>query len=527
MYNFSMKSEEKGSLIQKYKEYILLFFVIIILFVITRYSLTKREYTVYINDVKQDVKYNIYMRNDEQYMHIEDLLNIFKDNIYYDKISDKIIITTYDNILRLNEDDKNFTTLINDSRYLNLNKIVLNLGYNMYVQNNDIYIVLKPNYINGRVNKNRTEIFDKNSNSVLTFANKKDNIQILVDDNIIYENSKIINVVVTQDNNKFYGYMLKDNVKYEYLKDSVKTKEKQIFVKAEDSIKNTTDMKYVSGVILNMIRLSSVNNISEINVSRENIDNTKIYAGFNISQNASNFDPDIFSNMVNSEENREIIISKTIDFLSKNNLAGVCIDFSNFKTSDRLMFIQFIKELAACMHKSGKKILVNLPSTDYIELAKYIDYAVINAYGEKTISSKISGPISSVNYVENVIKKTLTSAEYKDKIIIEIPMYSVLWTERKGTVINAEIYSMPLQKEYISKNNLKVIKDNSSNQSYINYTKGITTFKMWLEDEDSVEAKVNLVNDYELAGISLYKSGMEHEKIYENIVKIFIRGGLK
>ena len=520
MYNFSMKSEERCSLIFKYKDYILLFFCIIILFVITRYSFSKKDYVVYFNDIEQDLKYSIYSKGNEQYMCVEDLTSIFKDNIYYDKISEKIIITTYNNIFRFSKKDNNYIVMIDDIYYMSIDKVVSCLGYDLYVQNNNIYI-LQSDYVKGKITKNRTEIFDIKSGRVLLYANKKDDVKVLVNDLKENMDNKIISVVVTQNNNRYYGYIFKENVIYEYFNDTKQVKQKEIIIRAEESIKDTTDIKNISSVVLDMIRLSSVDGISELNFDKINIDSLKTYAGFNISQKASNFDSDIFTNMVNSEINRELVISKVIEYLQKNKLVGVCVDFSNFKTSDKGNFIQFVKELAASIHKSNKKIIVDLPSVEYINLINYIDYAIINAYGEKTISSKISGPISSITYVENVIKNIIDKNKYLDKIVIEIPTYSVLWTERKGTVINAEIYSMKLQKEYITMNNLKIIKDSNSNQNYINYTKGITTFKMWLEDEESILKKARLVKKNDLAGISLSRSGMEEKNIYEKIVKIF------
>ena len=77
---------------------------------------------------------------------------------------------------------------------------------------------------------------------------------------------------------------------------------------------------------------------------------------------------------------------------------------------------------------------------------------------------------------------------------------------------------MNLSREYIKQNNIQTSQDKNSSQNYISYTKGITTYKMWLEDEYSIEQKLNLVNKYGLAGVSVYKSGMELDGIYNVIL---------
>ena len=78
---------------------------------------------------------------------------------------------------------------------------------------------------------------------------------------------------------------------------------------------------------------------------------------------------------------------------------------------------------------------------------------------------------------------------------------------------------MPLQEEYIKLNNIDILKD-SYNQKYISFVKGITSYKMWIEDVDSVKKKAELVNSYNLRGISVYKSGMELKEIYKTIKKV-------
>ena len=74
-----------------------------------------------------------------------------------------------------------------------------------------------------------------------------------------------------------------------------------------------------------------------------------------------------------------------------------------------------------------------------------------------------------------------------------------------------------MMQEYISANNIQISRDKGANQNYINYTKGITTYKMWLEDEYSVTKKTELAVRYNLAGVSVYRSGMELKEIYNSI----------
>lgn len=514
-----MKEQESISFSQifvKYKYYIMLTLVIIILIIMASYSALYNEYDLYFNGNKIETSEPVFQNNNNIYISLNDLTNVFKDNAYYDRISGKVIITTYSNVIKIDKSDKDYTISQNGEIFFDLIKVSNDLEYMSTIQNNKIYIS-DYDFAEGNIVNNRTEIFDVEAKAVFMLSYKKDKVLVQKDDLYYDTNSKILNVIITQNNNKYFGYVLKENVKYEYLGKEEEITDKLIIVKAEQELKETTDKNNIDALIIDALRLSGINSITKLDYTKPDIDN--VYASINIGQKTSNYDPDILTNMLNSENNRSIVIDKIINYIVKNNFKGIIIDFTNFRNTDKDMYFEFIKEISAIMHKNNKNIIVNLPSIDYIDITKYVDLVIINVYGEKTITSKKSGPISSITYVENIIKQIAENKEYLNKIVIEINAYSILWTERKGTLIDAEILSMPLQEEYIKLNNIDILKD-SYNQKYISFVKGITSYKMWIEDVDSVKKKAELVNSYNLRGISVYKSGMELKEIYKTIKKV-------
>ena len=96
-------------------------------------------------------------------------------------------------------------------------------------------------------------------------------------------------------------------------------------------------------------------------------------------------------------------------------------------------------------------------------------------------------------------------------------MYSILWTERNGIVVDAQIYSSKLEQQYVLKNKIAVTKNEKIKQKYFEYSKGRIMYKMWLEDEYSIKNKIDLVKENKLKGISLYKLGYETKEIREVI----------
>ena len=59
--------------------------------------------------------------------------------------------------------------------------------------------------------------------------------------------------------------------------------------------------------------------------------------------------------------------------------------------------------------------------------------------------------------------------------------------------------------------------DENTKQNYMEYTQNGTTYKMWIEDEDSLKAKMDLINKYELAGAGFWSKDRESNTIW-NIV---------
>ena len=124
MYNLGMKSIVKNNvndLVKKYKYSTLLTLVIFILFLLFGYSNSNTNYDVYLNNKQVQFAYGIYNKNNEQYIHVDDLTQIFCDNIYNDKISGKLIITTYDSIKKIETNDEQYVIRVDNYKYCNLN----------------------------------------------------------------------------------------------------------------------------------------------------------------------------------------------------------------------------------------------------------------------------------------------------------------------------------------------------------------------------------------------------------------------
>ena len=57
----------------------------------------------------------------------------------------------------------------------------------------------------------------------------------------------------------------------------------------------------------------------------------------------------------------------------------------------------------------------------------------------------------------------------------------------------------------------------SLNQYYVEYKKNGVTYKVWIEDEKSIEAKLNLISKYNLGGAAYWEYDRSPESVWKLI----------
>lgn len=212
----------------------------------------------------------------------------------------------------------------------------------------------------------------------------------------------------------------------------------------------------------------------------------------------------------------------------KYSLDGINIDFEHVRKANGDDFIQFIRELGIMCRNNGVVLSVdNYPPTSYSmyynrkEQAAVADYVITMAYDEHYAGSKEAGPVSSLNYVKESTENTLKEVPAK-QTIIALPFYSRLWKEttKDGKVkLSSEAYGMHTAKENMTDAGAKFGWNDESGMNYAEYTKEGVVYKMWLEDQTSLELKMKEVSDRQTAGYAFWKLGLEDSAVWDMIIK--------
>lgn len=222
---------------------------------------------------------------------------------------------------------------------------------------------------------------------------------------------------------------------------------------------------------------------------------------------------------------RDNLSNSLIEEALKYKLNGINIDFEKITSEAGKDYIQFIRELSVKCRNNGIVLSVDsyVPSefTEYYdreEQGKIVDYVVVMAYDEHYAGSDVAGPVSSINYVKDAVTNILRMVP-KNKTIIAIPFYTRLWKETSAGQVSSQSYAMTPAKAWINDNNIKAKWDKSTGCYYAELKKDDATYRMWQEEDKSIEEKMKAIYDADVAGCAEWKLGVETSSIWNVIIK--------
>ncbi len=225
---------------------------------------------------------------------------------------------------------------------------------------------------------------------------------------------------------------------------------------------------------------------------------------------------------------REKLANNLIANAIKYNLDGINIDFERIGKDAGPHFVQFIRELSVKCRSNGIVLSVDNYAPGYTsyynrkEQGIVADYVITMAYDEHTSGSEKSGSVASYNYVKDAIANTLKEVP-AEKTIIAVPFYTRRWQEtvgEDGTLsITSQAYGMQQAINVLADYGVEPVWDETTKQYYGEYESGGSVYKIWLEEDNSIEAKMELINEANVAGVAGWKLGLEKSSVWNIIVK--------
>lgn len=491
--------------------------------------------------------------NKEVFIPVDIVANYIDEYIFWDETENKLTITTENNVIRMQTEELLYFV---NNEPLSLNIPVYNIEsvayipseflkdfYNLEVTyNEETQIVnidfLENDKILGKINKRKVALrFDADKKSEI--------IRNVVRDETVVILEEIDNYFKVKTSDGYIGYILKKYISNTWV-------EEGITPEIEESKTSTWSVENGKiNLVFDQITTVSANNTTAkrtvhngvdvlvptwfsfeneqgdiINIADKGYVNWAHENGYKVwGLLTDNFNSTISHAVLSSTEVREHVIKQILAFVSLYNLDGINIDFESVPKGDGEYFVQFLRELAPFLKQQNAVLSVDMfvPKswTEHYnrrEVAKISDFIIVMGYDEHYAGSSQSGSVASISWSEEAIVNTLAQDVPEEKLILGIPFYTRIWTEENisGEIsLSSKAYGMESAYEFMIEKGGQFTWLEDMGQYYSEVTEGNITYKVWLEDENSVEERLNLVLEYDIAGVGAWKRGLEKEIIWE------------
>ena len=239
---------------------------------------------------------------------------------------------------------------------------------------------------------------------------------------------------------------------------------------------------------------------------------------------------------------RTKVINQVVASAIETGVDGINLDFELISAECGEHYIQFVRELSVRCRQNGLVLSIDnyVPQPynehyDIEEQAAVADYVVIMGYDEHTDGSYEAGSVASIGYLENGIADALKSVP-ADKLVAGIPFFTRLWFEtpkteeelaqEEGTEaasypnkVTSAAYSMNDAAALVKNAGVEAQWDEETKQNYAEWEAEGGTYKIWLEDAQSLEEKLKVITANDLAGVAEWSLGMEDSGVWDLILQ--------
>lgn len=500
-------------------------------------------------NVTSSLKQKVLIEDDIIYLSKQDISNFFDKYIYQDEKAEKIV-TTY---------DKKIAEIGFDENEININGSDKQISAHAIEKDGQIYLP-----ISEMTDVYNIEISDiKESNIVTMDSLEREQKRAIINSNCAVKASsnfiaktvdrvKKGDAVIVVSSDKGYtkirtangklGIIKTNKIENEFLIRENMDKEKQISGK----VNLTWDYysEYVNAPNREGTTIDGINVVSpaffylDTNGDlKENIgDSGKAYIkwaknnGYKIwpmvsNGVAANKSLNITSNIMNDYEKRKKLIESIVNKCVEYELDGINIDFENMKSEDKDMYSRFIIELEPRLKEIGMVLSVDVTAPDGGDtwsmcfdrhvIGNVADYTIFMAYDQNGSSSTKPGTTAGYNWVKlNLVKFLQTEEINPNKLILAVPLYTRIWTTNSdGKVISNNSLSIKNTEAEIPDGITKQWNDELK-QNYVTFSSGNNTKQIWIEDIDSLKAKISLMKENNLAGIASWEANMAYDDIW-------------
>jgi len=228
------------------------------------------------------------------------------------------------------------------------------------------------------------------------------------------------------------------------------------------------------------------------------------------------FDSDLAHTILTNQQVQTTLLNNVVQTLDSKNYFGLDIDFEYIFPDDREAYNRFIRRVVDRLRPLGYTVTTALApkisgdqqgllyeAHDYAFHGATVDHVILMTY-EWGYTYSPPRAVAPVNLVEDVLRYAVTVIP-SEKILMGIPNYGYNWTLPFVQGSAARTISNTAAVNLAARENAEIQFDEESQSPFFNYydDQG-REHEVWFEDARSIQAKLELVNEYNLGGVSYW-----------------------
>lgn len=238
----------------------------------------------------------------------------------------------------------------------------------------------------------------------------------------------------------------------------------------------------------------------------------------------SDFDTNVdFAALYSSKKARTNMVNTLINDAEKYRFDGINLDFENIKSAYAKDYLQFVRELSIECERKGLVLSTdNYKPEAYNrcynlkEQSRFVDYVIVMAYDEHYAGTD-AGSVASLPFVKEAVEDTVQLVG-KEHVIAGIPFYTRIWTTTDGNTTSRAV-GMQAAVDQLNSDGQVALWNDDCGQYVASYTVGNSTRQIWFEEEKSIEAKMQVIQENNVAGVAGWKLGLEKSSVWSVISK--------
>lgn len=230
--------------------------------------------------------------------------------------------------------------------------------------------------------------------------------------------------------------------------------------------------------------------------------------------------------VLSSTSKRQHLVTQITQTALQYSLDGINIDFEKISEESGTHYVQFLRELSIQCRKNGLVLSVDnyvpFNFNDHYRLdiqGQIVDYVIIMGYDEHWHGSKDPGSVASISYVQNGLAKTLEKVP-ASKVVNALPLYTILW-KIEGADVTDEYLTIKNTADFMSRIGVEAVWDDETCQNYAEWNDGSITYRIWLEDEQSISAKLGVMQAQNIGGVAVWRLGYGTPEVWE-LIKAYV-----